>query len=67
LLFTECEVISMEIIEELDKKGMNLQETILNLENQGYKEYYRLWLKYIWYKTKKKVILLEIKKICYSP
>jgi len=57
----------MEIIEELDKKGMNLQETILNLENQGYKEYYRLWLKYIWYKTKKKVILLEIKKICYSP
>ena len=67
MLFTECEVISMEIIEELDKKGMNLQETILNLENQGYKEYYRLWLKYIWYKTKKKVILLEIKKICYSP
>ena len=35
------------IIEELDKEGINLQETILNLENQGYKWYYNLWIEHI--------------------
>lgn len=39
--------MSYEIIEELDKKGINLQETILNLENQGYKWYWDLYLRQI--------------------
>ena len=36
------------IIEELDSEGINLQETILNLENQGYEEYWNYWLRHIW-------------------
>ena len=32
------------IIEELDKEGINLQETRLNLINQDYKWYWYFWL-----------------------
>ncbi len=38
----------MGIIEDLDKEGIHLQETILNLESQGYGWYYDLWLRNIW-------------------
>ena len=51
------------IIEELDKEGMNLQETILNLENQGYKEYYKLWLQEILNKAMWAIQVEEIEKI----
>ena len=37
----------IDIIERLDKEGINLQETVLNLENQGYKWYYDLWIRNI--------------------
>ena len=47
------------IIEELDKEGINLQETILNLENQGYKLVYNLWLEQIY----KSAIFKEIREI----
>lgn len=33
------------IIERLDKEKLNLQETMLNLEKQGYKEVLNNWLK----------------------
>lgn len=39
------------IIEELDKEGINLQETILNLENQGYGWYYDFWIERMFYKN----------------
>ena len=51
------------IIEELDKEGMNLQETILNLENQGYEEYYKLWLQEILNKAMWAIQVEEIEKI----
>jgi len=35
------------VIKRLDKEGINLQETILNLKNQGYKDYWNAWLKYL--------------------
>lgn len=35
------------VIKELDKEGINLQETRLNLINQGYEWYWNMWLKYI--------------------
>jgi len=50
------------IIEELDKKGMNLQETILNLENQGYKWYYDFWLQQILNRAMMKIQLESIEK-----
>ncbi len=34
----------IDIIERLDKEGIHLQETILNLENQGYEEIYKEWI-----------------------
>ena len=51
------------ILEELDKEGMNLQETILNLENQGYEEYYKLWLQEILNKAMWAIQVEEIEKI----
>ncbi len=36
------------IIEELDKQGINLQETKLNLINQGYKWYWDFWVQQIY-------------------
>jgi len=53
----------MEIIEQLDEERINLQETILNLENQGYKEYYNSWLENIWNKSVRIVMLAGIKAV----
>ena len=36
------------IIEELDKQGINLQETKLNLISQGYKWYWDFWVQQIY-------------------
>jgi len=55
--------LSMEIIEQLDEERINLQETILNLENQGYKEYYNSWLENIWNKSVRIVMLAGIKAV----
>lgn len=41
----------IDIIERLDREGIHLQETILNLENQGYEEYWNYWLKSIYDKA----------------
>ena len=38
----------MEIIYRLDDEGMNLQETLLNLKHQGYKEDIRMFLEYVY-------------------
>ncbi len=52
----------MGIIEELDKEGINLQETILNLKNQDYDEIYNDWLHKIWVLT----INLRVSTLCYN-
>ncbi len=52
----------MSIIEQLDNEGINLQETILNLENQGYKDYYDSWLKYMYMK----VMLQRVSELAYK-
>ena len=61
--FVSCPGGVAMIIEELDKEGMNLQETILNLENQGYEEYYKLWLQEILNKAMWAIQVEEIEKI----
>lgn len=50
------------IIEELDKEGINLQETILNLENQGYKLYYNLWIEQIMNSILNEIAKTQLKK-----
>lgn len=52
----------MGIIEDLDSVGINLQETILNLKNQGYTEVYNAWINKIWNKTINLLILEKILK-----
>lgn len=39
------------IIEELDKEGINLQETRLNLINQGYESYWDFEIRSIFYQV----------------
>jgi len=45
-----------DIIRELDNEGMNLQETILNLKNQGYGNYWNIWLELEVMMTKNKIM-----------
>lgn len=41
----------MKIIYELDEEGINLQETRLNLIEQGYSNVWKSWLEYIFNKS----------------
>ncbi len=54
------------IIEELNDEGINLQETILNLEHQGYKDYLNAWIMLIFgiamWKRKNEIIIELLKK-----
>ena len=50
----------MNIIDELDKEGINLQETILNLKEQGYEYIWNDWIKLLW----DLVIARKIGEIC---